>query len=30
LIESLGIQPVLTRATDPHQAVRAYLDGQGD
>ena len=30
LKESLGIQPVLTRATDPHQAVRAFLDGQGD
>ena len=30
LAESLGIQPVLTGATDPHQAVLAYLERGGD
>ena len=30
LAESLGVQPALTEATDPHLAVRAYLEGQGD
>jgi predicted Fe-Mo cluster-binding NifX family protein len=30
LAESLGVRPVLTEATDPHQAVQAYLEGQGD
>ena len=27
LAESLGVQPVLTEKTDPHQAVWAYLEG---
>jgi len=30
LAESLGVQPVLTEATDPHEAVQEYLKGQGD
>ena len=30
LAESLGVQPVLSEATDPHQAVQVYLEGQGD
>jgi hypothetical protein len=30
LAESLGVQPVLTEATDPHEAVRVYLEEQGD
>jgi len=30
LAESLGIQPVLTVETNPHQAVKAYLKEQGD
>lgn len=30
LAESLGVEPVLTEATDPQQAVRGYLEGQGE
>jgi hypothetical protein len=29
LTTSLRIEPALTTATDPYQAVQAYLDGQG-
>jgi hypothetical protein len=30
LAESLGVNPVLTEATDPYDAVRAYLRERGD
>jgi hypothetical protein len=29
LAESLGIQPVLTVAKNPHQAIKSYLEEQG-